>query len=338
MILVTGATGLLGSYIARLLVSRGERVRALKRASSHLSLLGDAATQIEWVEGDITDILSLDDAMKGIDQVYHCAALISMQPSHLHQMLKVNTEGTANVIDAALQAGIQKLLYVSSIAAFGRPQPTGALIDEHLDVKDTTDNFSYYRSKLYAEREVWRGIAEGLQAVIICPTTILGGGFWHVTPNNIFDQVYHGVPFYTTGTNAFVDLRDVGNIAIQLMESDIVAEKFIVSAENCSFKELMCLTADALHRKRPTLSLNKWLAGLAWRYEMLQSIITKSTPLLTSESAILAQSEFRYSNAKICHTLSYQFRPLNQTINDVATLYLESLKTGQGYALMGIEE
>ena len=334
MILVTGATGLLGSYIARQLVGSGERVRGLKRRGSDLSLLGDATHQIEWVEGDVTDISSLDEAMKGVKQVYHCAALISMQPSHLDQMIKVNTEGTANVVNVALDADVNKLLYVSSIAAFGRPQPTGVLIDENLDVKDSTDNFSYYRSKLYAEREVWRGIAEGLSAVIICPSTILGGGFWHVTPNNIFDQVYKGLSFYTTGTNAFVDVRDVTFIAIQLMNSTIEAEKFIVSAENCSFQELMNMIADALNRKRSTIAINKWLAELAWRYEAVKATITQSTPLLTAESAVMAQSEFRYSNEKICKTLSYQFRPLSKTITDVANIYLQSINENKGYGLM----
>ena len=334
MILITGATGLLGSYIARLLVSRGEQVRGLRRSSSDLSLLGDAVKQIEWVEGDVTDVLSLDEAMQGVSRIYHCAALISMQPSHLDSMLKTNTEGTANVVNAALDAGIDKLLYVSSIAAFGRPQPEGVLIDENLDVKDSTDNFSYYRSKLYAEREVWRGIAEGLPAAIICPSTILGGGFWNVTPNNIFAQVYKGVPFYTTGTNAFVDVRDVAAIALLLMDSDIVSEKYIVSAENCTFHELMNLTADALQKKRPAIAIHKYLAAIAWRYESVKAVITKSTPLLTAESAVMAQSDFRYSNEKICQTLSYQFRPLSETITDVAKLYLQSLKEKKGYGII----
>jgi nucleoside-diphosphate-sugar epimerase len=334
MILVTGANGLLGSYLVRQLIDSGEKVRGLKRNSSDLSLLGNYTTKVEWVEGDVTDIFSLEEAMQGVRKVYHSAAMISMLPGDLDRMLKTNTEGTANIVNAALEAGIEKLLYVSSVAAFGRPENTEKVIDETLDVKDSTDNFAYFKSKLYAEREVWRGIAEGLNAVIVCPSTILGGGFWSMPPNSLFDQVYKGMPFYTTGINGFVDVRDVAEIAIRLMNSDISGEKFIASAENCAFRDLMWMAADAMQTKRPGIKVNKLIGSIAWRAEAVKSVFTKATPLITKDSAAMAQNDFKYSNEKVRKTLGFTFRPLTQTVSEVATAYLRSQKEGSKFGLL----
>lgn len=334
MVLVTGANGLLGSYLVKELIRRGEHVRGLRRASSDMSLLDGYLDRIEWVEGDVRDVYSLEEAMRGVDQVYHVAAMISMQPRDQEQMLSVNAEGTANVVNAALGSDIKKLLYVSSVAAFGRPEKAIKLIDENLDVKDSKDNFAYYKSKLYAEREVWRGIAEGLHAVIINPSTILGGGFWNIPPNGIFSHVYSGLPFYTTGVNGFVDVRDVVEVAIRLMHSDINAEKFIVSAENASFREVMWMAADAMKVRRPYIQSGKLLGSLAWRLEAVKALFTRPSAIITHDSVEIGQNDFYYSNDKVRKALNYDFRPLQQTINDVAALYLHSRATQKPFAIL----
>jgi dihydroflavonol-4-reductase len=334
MILVTGANGLVGSYLVRQLIDRGAKVRGLKRATSNLALLGDYAARMEWAEGDITDIFSLEEAMKDVEQVYHVAALISMRTSDADEMLRVNAEGTANVVDAALGSDIKKLLYVSSVAAFGRPENSDRIIDENLDVKDSKNNFAYFKSKLYAERELWRGIAEGLNAVIINPSTIIGGGFWSASSNALFAQVHKGLPFYTAGINGFVDVRDVVSVAIQLMESDISAEKFIVSAENASWGDIMFQAADAMKIKRPYIKVNKPIGSLAWRLEAVKSFFTRTPPIITHDSVTLAQNTFRYSNSKVCNTLNFSFRPLQNTINETAAAYLQSLADGKDYGLL----
>lgn len=334
MILVTGANGLVGSYLVRQLIDRGEKVRGLKRATSNLALLGNYATRIQWAEGDITDIFSLEEAMKDVEQVYHVAALISMRTSDADEMLRVNAEGTANVVDAALGSNIKKLLYVSSVAAFGRPENSNRIIDENLDVKDSKNNFAYFKSKLYAERELWRGIAEGLNAVIINPSTIIGGGFWSASPNALFAQVHKGFPFYTAGINGFVDVRDVVTVAIQLMKSDISAEKFIVSAENALWGDIMFQAADAMKIKRPYIRVNKAIGSLAWRLEALKSFFTQTQPIITYDSVTLAQNTFRYSNSKVCTALNFSFRPLTDTIKQTAAAYLQSLAAGKDYGLL----
>ena len=334
MILVTGANGLLGSYLVRQLIDRGETVRGLRRAKSDLRLLGDYASRMEWIEGDVTDIFSLEDAMLGVDQVYHCAAFISMQPGDADRMLNVNAEGTANVVNAALGSDIKKLLYVSSVAAFGRPEYADRLIDENLDVKDSKDNFAYFKSKLYAERELWRGIAEGLNAVIINPSTILGGGFWTMPPNALFEHVYKGIPFYTSGINGFVDVRDVVSVAIQLMDSDISSEKFIVSAENRSFGDVMFMAADAMKVRRPHIKVNKLIGSLAWRFEALKSFFSGTPALATRDSITIAQNDFKYSNEKLRNAIGYTFRPLKDTVDETAALYLDSIQQQKDYGIL----
>jgi nucleoside-diphosphate-sugar epimerase len=335
MILVTGANGLLGSYLVKELIGRGERVRGLRRTTSSLSLLGDYADQVEWVEGDVRDIFSLEEAMKGVSKVYHVAALISMQPGDLNQMLSVNAEGTANVVNAALGSDIEKLLYVSSVAAFGRPERAVKMIDENYDVKDSKDNFAYFKSKLYAERELWRGIAEGLNAVIINPSTIFGAGFWDIPPNGLFEQVYRGLPFYTTGVNGFVDVRDVVEIAIRLMDSDISGEKFIVSSENLSFRDVMWMAADAMHTKRPYIKTAKILGEIAWRMESFKGLFGKPSVLITKDSVTLGQNDFYYSNDKVRKALDFTFRPVKETISEVAAAYLKSKEEKKEFGLIG---
>lgn len=334
MVLVTGANGLLGSYLVKELIRRGERVRGLRRTTSDMSLLAGYVDRIEWAEGDVRDIYSLEEAMQGVDRVYHVAAMISMQPRDLQQMLNVNTEGTANVVNAALGSGVAKLLYVSSVAAFGRPERADRIIDENLDVKDSKDNFAYYKSKLFAEREVWRGIAEGLNAVIINPSTILGGGFWNIPPNGIFSHVYSGLPFYTTGVNGFVDVRDVVEVAIRLMDLDITSEKFIVSAENASFRDVMWMAADAMKVRRPYIHSGKVLGSLAWRFEAVKSLFAKPSNIITHDSVEIGQNDFYYSNEKVKKALGFTFRPLRETINDVAALYLQSRADHKPFAIL----
>ncbi|HEY0261792.1 MAG TPA: SDR family NAD(P)-dependent oxidoreductase [Chitinophagales bacterium] len=322
-ILLTGANGSLGSQIAKKLLANGHAVRAIKRATSDLKLLGNDAEKIEWFEGDVRDIFSLENAMQDITHLVHCAALISFLPEDENVLMQINVEGTANVMNAALEANLQKVLHVSSVAAFGRPKGV-SIIDETLDTKDSKDNFNYYRSKLLGEREAWRANAEGLNVVIINPSTILGDGNWDKEPNIAFDYAYKNYPFYTQGANGFVDVRDVAEIAIQLLLSDVNNEQFIVSAENMALREFQNLLADEFGKKRPTISIGKWLTALAWRGEWVVQKISGKRPLLTKETAQLTQSTFAYSNEKIKTALNYSFIPVRESVCDYCKVYLSN--------------
>lgn len=330
-ILLTGANGLLGSQIAKRLIRNGYSVRAIKRNKSDLRLLGEDVGKIEWIEGDVRDIVSLEAAMIGVSTVIHCAAMISFVPEDAEAMMQINAEGTANVVDAALRCGVKKLIHISSVAAFCRPKGV-ALIDEHLDIKDSKDNFNYFRSKFYGEREAWRGLAEGLEVSIVCPSTILGGGFWDMEPNKLFAQIHKGYPFYTTGVNGFVDVRDVADVVLLVLEKEVVGEKFIVSSENVCFNDLMWMIADALGVKRARFKTGRWLGAIAWRGEWLLSKITGKRALVTREVIEMAMCDFRYDNRKVSEELGFVFRPVAQTVKDVAALYNTALEKKSSFS------
>lgn len=334
MNLITGATGLLGSYLAKLLLCKGEKVRAIKRTTSNVSLLGKFAAEIEWIEGDVLDISSLEEAMRGVDKVYHCAAVVSFVPSEINHMMKVNIEGTANVMNAALVSEVSKLIHVSSIAAFGIPA-NSKVIDETFSDPNINKCFWYYRSKQYSEREAWRANEEGLNVVIVCPSTILGAGWWDAEPNSLFQEIYNGLKFYTTATNGFVDVRDVTSCMYQLMQSNISGEKFILSAENLSFRDVMWQMADEMKVKRPSLEAGKFLREVAWRTEAIKSLFTKKRPLITKESADLASINFTFSNEKIKRALNLNFKPIKEVIAETAEVFLKSERENKEYGVYG---
>ncbi|MCW3462462.1 NAD-dependent epimerase/dehydratase family protein [Chitinophaga nivalis] len=322
MILVTGGTGFLGSYLIRSLVDAGKPVRALYRKQPS-PRLQDIADKIEWVPGDILDVCALEDAMVGITQVYHCAAVVSFLPADRSRMLRINVEGTANVVNMALDAGVKKLLHVSSVAAIGRAKEGGA-INEDCEWEDSKNNSQYSISKLQAEMEVWRGIAEGLDAVMVNPSIILGAGFWEDGSGALIKKAWNEFPFYTEGVNGFVDVRDVVTAMIQLMDSDIIGERFILSADNWSYRQLFTTMAASLQKKPPHIAAKPWMTEAVWRVERLKGLLTGKHPLITRETARTARLKVYYDNNKILQTLpGFDFRPLADTIRDISAAFLK---------------
>ena len=176
-IFVTGGTGFVGAYLLQYLVANGyQNITALKRPSSPMDLVVSISNQIHWVEGDVLDLPVLEEVMKEVDQVYHCAAMVSFQPNDKEQMMQVNRQGTANIVNMAMHHKVKKLVHISSIAAIGKEKDQ-KIISELTKWKEDVNTTNYAKSKYAAEMEVWRGIAEGLKAVIINPSMILGSGF-----------------------------------------------------------------------------------------------------------------------------------------------------------------
>ncbi len=322
-ILVTGGTGFLGSYLLRYLVRQGKKVRALKRPNSPMDLVQPIVSQVEWVEGDILDIGSLEDAMEGIEQVYHTAAVVSFDPREAEWMKKVNGEGTANVVNVALHKGVDKLLHVSSIAAIGRSKEKDT-ISENNKWERSKYNSQYAISKYQAEQEAWRGSVEGLKVVIINPSVILGSGFWDRGTGRFFEQIYKGLKFYTTGITGFVDVRDVARVMPMLMDSDIVQERFIISAENIGYQTLFGWLADSLQKPHPSIKVTPFLKETAWRIEWLRSKLTGSHPFITQETARNASIQCFYENDKLLKMLDFQYTPVKQTIMETGKQFLET--------------
>jgi nucleoside-diphosphate-sugar epimerase len=327
MILVTGGTGLVGTYLLYELTRKGHKVRVLlrpgKKPYDTHTILNCVSTekeqnlidQVEWVEGDVLDPYSLNQAMQGVDFVYHCAALVSFNPRDLKTMLDVNIEGTANVVNACLENGVKKLCHVSSIAALGQAEK-GELINENAKWKTSRNNSGYAISKYGGEREVWRGIEEGLNAVIVNPSVIIGAGCHHKATNQLFHKINKFLPFYTPGVNGYVDVRDVVNAMILLMESNIRSERYVLNAENLSMKDFFIKAADCLNKPHPKIALNNGvLNAIAWLDE-LRSRITGARPLITRENVRAAMAKSYYSADKFKSGFNYTFIPVEDSLKN----------------------
>lgn len=328
--LVTGGTGFLGSYILQHLIQKGHAVRALRRSPKAPAWISPSIMdQVEWVEGDILDVIALQDAMQGVDKVIHSAAIVSFTRKDRKQMYQVNVEGTANVVNIALENNIKKLVHISSVAALGRTAG-GGHVNEEKKWEETKVNTNYARSKYMAELEVWRGIGEGLDAVILNPSTILGYGDWNSSSCAIFKNIYEGFPWYSPGINGFVDVDDVARAALLFLESDISEQRYIVNGDTWPFKKLMDTIADGFEKKRPTKQTTPFLMGVAWRMEKIKSAFTGKRPLLTKESARVAQSQTWFENDKILKTVpGFSFTPLEETIKRSCEKYLKQVPPGR---------
>ena len=229
-------------------------------------------------------------------------------------MFKINIEGTANVVNAALDAGVKKMVHVSSVAALGRIRENEP-VNENMNWTEETSNSNYGQSKYMAEMEVWRGIGEGLDAVIVNPTIILGAGDWESGSSKIFQSVYNEFPWYSDGVTGFVDVKDVAAVMTRLMDSNITAQRFIVSAENRTYKDVLTLIAKAFGKKPPYKKVTPAIAKIVWRLEALKSWFTKKDPLVTKETSKTALAKVNFDNSKLKKYLQdFNYRPIEETI------------------------
>ena len=336
MILVTGATGLVGAHLLYNLCKTEDKIRATKRERSDLHMVRkifsyyteeveELFAKIEWIEGDLLNITELEDAFVGVTKVYHCAAWVNFNPKYKHQMIDNNVTSTANIVNLCLAHKVSKLCHISSVAAIGRTE-NEPLINENSPWVDGPENSNYAISKYNSELEVWRGIEEGLTAVIVNPSIILGPGAWKKGSSVLFHKIATGMPFYTTGTNGFVDVRDVAKVMVDLMESSINSERFILCSESIPFKQTFDYIADALGKKRAHIKVGDFLNALGWRVAKVISIITRKSPMLTKETAKAGNGISIYENGKIKKALNFEFIPVEQSCNDFSKMYLKDLK------------
>lgn len=313
MVLVTGATGLVGSHLIKALLQKGEQVRALY----HRSLPPQDLQKAEWVKCDILDIIALEEVLQDVDQVYHCAAIVSFSPKRKHLLYQTNIEGTANIVNACLNVDIKKLVYVSSVAALGKIK-NGELISEAIQWNSESDNSEYGKTKYLAEMEVWRGIAEGLNAVIVNPGIILGSGDWNKGSAEIFKTIYKEFPWYSEGVNGFVDVEDVINAMISLMKSNIQSQRFILSVDNLSYKTLFTEIAHCFNKKPPHKNISPLLAAIVWRAEKIKSFFTGKDPMITKETAHSALAKVYYDNSKLIKYLpQFKYTPLKESLQRI---------------------
>jgi len=327
MDLVTGGSGIVGAHLLIELLQEGKPVRASRRNDSALSSVRDVfrhygveelAKEIEWVEADVLDVIGLADAMQGVERVFHCAALVSFNPRRSRELHAANVIGTANVVNAALATGVRRLLHVSSTAAVGESLD-GGLRDETMPWKDVGAVSDYSRSKHLAELEVHRGIAEGLDAVLVNPSVVLGPGPPGRSSMTLVERLRRGTSWFTRGANAFVDARDVATCMRLLMEKGGRGERYLLVGENAGYRELFSMMCGGFGHPQPTREAMPWMLHLARRAEAIRSRLTGSEPMVTAATVSSSISERSYSNAKVSALLGYGFRTLEESVANVVS-------------------
>lgn len=339
-VFITGATGFIGSHIVRQYLKAGHVVTALYRPNAARSgrgygMLTDVADRLTWHEGDVLDIPSLEAAIQvgrdpgGMD-VIHAAALVSFVPKDRALMEKINVEGTANVVNVCLAAGIRKLGYVSSVAALGRPTARGEarngegriVINEDQKWEESPANSAYAKTKYRAELEVWRGVAEGLNAVMVNPSVVFGAGDWSRSSLQLIRYVADEKPFYPAGLANYVDVLDVAESLYRLMQSEGSADRYILNAGTIPYRALLEQIAAALGKRPPTIGVLPVLTRLLWPLEAVRARLTGKAPLITRETARSASSLYSYDGQRIEQVLGFQYRPLGDTLRRVADRFI----------------
>jgi len=329
MVLVTGGTGLVGAHLLLHLVENEENVRAIYRKLETIQKTKNIFSyykkeslfeKINWLPADILDVPSLETTFENVEYVYHCAAFISFDPKDEDTIRKTNIEGTANVVNFCLAKNVQKLCFISSIAALGDLKENEKIITEETEWNPEKSHSDYAISKFGAEMEIWRGQQEGLDCIVVNPGVILGPRIWEEGSGVIFKKIANGFPFYTKGTTGFVAVTDVAKTMEQLMKSEIKNERFVLVANTISFQELFNSMADALKVKRPSIYINPFVMGFLWRMDWFFSTFFRTKRLLDKETAIASYSKKMYSNEKIKNALQIDFLDVHQYIKEISIL------------------
>lgn len=314
MVAITGANGLLGSFIVRKLIQEQRSFVALKREGSDTSLLDDVSDKITWRNSDVLNPILLNEALESCTHVIHAAAIVSHNPHRAKEIMAVNAHGTRNVVNACLEQNIKRLVHISSVSALGR-QKGQSLIHEGNKWIESPNNSAYGNSKYRAELEVFRGQEEGLNTVILNPSVILAGADWDRSSAKLFKYTWSERPFYIDSLLNYVDVRDVATLASQFLDQDHQAQRFIVNAGDIPLKFFFEKAARNFRVNPPTIRLSKNVIRLVAKAETLRSWVTGSEPLIPPETVQIAGTEFRYDNKKIKKTLNFEFQTIDTTVD-----------------------
>lgn len=333
LLVVTGATGLLGSHLIALLLKKQYPVRALRRENANMMPLKKVLAlyfdepekvfeKIEWKEADLLDPDPLKQSLTGATHLFHCAGFVSFSPADKEIMKRINVEGVINLMYAAQQCGIKWVGHVSSIAACGSTE-NGELINEKTPWLSQIRHSAYAWSKYKGEREVWRTMEEGLPVAIVAPAVIIGPGNWDNGSPAMIKRMWDGLSFYTKGINGFVDVRDVALALLMLFEKNISEKKYILCAQNLSYKDFFSKVAIALNKKPPKYYAGKFLSGIAWRAEKIRTLFNGKKPLITRETAHTATSVSRYDGTLICKETGFTYLSFDETIQYTCKAFLQ---------------
>ncbi len=340
MIFVTGGTGLVGSHLLFELTKAGKKVRALKRESSNLQQVVKTFSyytneperlfeSIEWVNGDILDYFSMEKNLNGVSEIYHCAAIISFQPKERKKMISNNVEGTSNLVNAALFNGVKKICHLSSVSALGK-LGNGTPTTEDTNWIPSKRISAYSESKFFSETEIWRGIEEGLDAVILNPSIILGPGNWDAGSPKFFKTIWDGLKFYTRGVTGYVDIKDVVRAMLLLMDDSNFEkaknQRFLINAENLSYQDIFTQIANALDKPVPKFNTPGFAMEAAWRTMKILSRITGKAALITHETAQSSKKINRFDGSKITRTIEFKYLPVSESVKQTSAFLKNDMK------------
>jgi len=318
-ILLTGGTGFLGSHILEELLARGyNNILVLSRSQVTVQL-----EHVDYVRGDILDVFFLESILQDVDCIIHAAAIVSFHKSMRKEMFEVNVEGTANLVNLALMHSVRSFVYVSSAAAIGQTLDE-SLISEQTKWNNKLAHTQYALSKFMGEKQVWRGHAEGLAVSIVNPALILGKGNWQTGSSGFFSKIYHGLKYYPTGSNGLVSAVDVSKFICALLEQDKNGERYILSAENMSYKELFTKIAQQMDVATPTIAIEGIQKLMARVKEFISNLSGPKSHYLTKESLENISERKVYSNQKSLSVSEFQYQPVSDVVQELSKSYLKS--------------
>lgn len=330
--LVTGATGILGSHVVLQLLLQNKPVIAAKQKNSDIKKTGQLFSyynqqelfkKIIWKDMDITDVFSIEEALEGVDTVYHCAGCTSFNKRDRKQLFKINETGTANVVTACIEKKVKALCHVSSIAAINNLDHKDDL-NEDVFWKTSGTESDYALSKYGAERQVWRGMEEGLNAVIVNPGVILSPGFWQQSSSRLFATVNRGNPFYTTGVTGYISAEDTAKAMIALTEGRHFANRYILIENNYSFKQILDTISTQLGKRKPFLHAGNFLLQIGRFFNYIASRISGKEQAITGAVIRSALGSKACSNTKVKKALGINFTPVEKEIIAICRLFKES--------------
>lgn len=323
---------MIGAHLLYELTKSGKKVKALKRESSDLQQVKKVFScytdnpdilfeKIDWINGDILDYSSLENLFIGVTEIFHCAAIVSFRSNEREKMILNNVTGAENVVNAALENKVKKICHVSSIAALGKLQ-NGLPVTEETNWEPSKKASGYSESKFFSEAEIWRGIEEGLDAVIVNPSIVLGPGKWDSGSSKLFKAVWDGMPFYTKGVTGFVDVKDVVKAMVLLMEPENFEkaknQRFLLNAENISYQNLFTQIANALGKPKPKHYTSDWLLGIIWRTATFWGWITRRPSMITCEALANSNRINHFDGSKITRTFNFSYLSLSESIRQTA--------------------
>lgn len=322
-ILVTGATGFIGSCLVNKLASTADEVAVLVRKTSDLTVLADVLHKVRLVYGDITDRASLDSAMQGIDLVYHSAGLTYMGDKKNALLYKINVEGTRNILQACVAAGIKRVVHVSSITAVGIAFDKKP-VDETVVWNFEAISLEYARTKHIAELEVAEAVKKGLDCVIVNPAFVFGAGDLNFNAGRIIKDVYNRrLPFYPLGGICLVDVEIVAETIMTAMEKGRTGERYIIGGENVSYKELADTISRITGAPKILLPLPFWMAKVLKALLDLYKNKNRISKLFNLSMFRVASHFLYFDSSKASRELNMRFEPHENSIRSAYEWYRE---------------